>query len=98
MRVSRGKTTLVRAGCQEKLSVDADVTMSFKRPRLTELCNDLFPLDHRTWEEGGHHVQCAWHEQVPCIDREALCRTKKRGHGGRLRRRAQLPTTGERKS
>jgi len=27
------------------LFVDADVTMSFNRPRLTELCNDLFPLD-----------------------------------------------------
>ena len=31
------------------------------------------------------------------MDREAFCRTKNRGHGGRLRRRAQRPKTGERR-
>jgi hypothetical protein len=43
-RVSGGYAMLGRAGCQEKLSVDADVTMSFNRPRLIERCKDLFPL------------------------------------------------------
>ena len=31
------------------------------------------------------------------MDREAFCHTHERGHGGRLRRRAQLPKTGERR-
>ncbi len=35
---------LARAGCQEKFSVDANVTASLNRTRLIELCKDLFPL------------------------------------------------------
>ncbi len=51
--MSRGYTTLVRAGCQEKMSVDTHVTTSLLRTRLIALCNDLFPL---TTERGKHEV------------------------------------------
>ena len=56
MLVSRGYTTLVRAGCQEKISVDANVTMSLHRTRLIEPCNDVFPL---TTERGKNEVTMA---------------------------------------
>ena len=51
--VSGGYVTLVRAGCQEKISVDAHVPMSLNRTRLIALCNDLFPL---TTERGKNEV------------------------------------------
>ena len=44
MLVSRGYGTLARAGCQEKMSVDAHVPTSLHQTRLIALCNDLFPL------------------------------------------------------
>src|SRR5438093_1470378 len=44
MLVSKGYGTLARAGCQEKMSVDAHVPMSLHRMRLIALCNDSFPL------------------------------------------------------
>src|SRR4029453_11202421 len=44
MRVSRGYTTLGRARCQEKISVDDHITTSLNRARLIEQCNGLFPL------------------------------------------------------
>jgi hypothetical protein len=55
-RVSGGYATLGRAGCQEKLSVDAHVTLSLNRTRLIELCKDLFPL---TTERGKNEVTMA---------------------------------------
>ena len=55
-RVSGGDTTLGRAGCQEKMSVDAHVPMSWNRTRLIELCNDLFPLPT---ERGKNEVTMA---------------------------------------
>ena len=56
MRVSGGYVTLVRAGCQEKMSVDAHVPTSLHRTRWIALCNDLFPL---TTERGKHEVTMA---------------------------------------
>jgi hypothetical protein len=53
MRVSRGYGTLARAGCQEKMSVDAHVPTSLHRTRLIALGNDLFPL---TTERGKNEV------------------------------------------
>jgi hypothetical protein len=53
MLVNKGYTTLGRAGCQEKMSVDANVTASLHRTRLIALCNDLFPL---TTERGKNEV------------------------------------------
>jgi len=53
MLVSKGYTTLGRAGCQEKMSVDAHVPTSLHRTRLIALCNDLFPL---TTERGKNEV------------------------------------------
>jgi hypothetical protein len=44
MLVSGGYTTLVRVGCQEKMSVDAHVPTSLHRTRWIALYNDLFPL------------------------------------------------------
>jgi hypothetical protein len=51
--VSRGYATLVRAGCQEKMSDDAHIPTSLHRTRLIALCNDLFPL---TTERGKNEV------------------------------------------
>ncbi len=53
MRVSGGYVTLVRAGCQEKISVDAHDPTSLHRTRLIEPCNDLFPL---TPELGNNEI------------------------------------------
>src|SRR6266568_9098768 len=52
---------------------------------------------HQTSSGTADVFPWVWHAQVPCMGREALCRTKNRGHGGRLRRRAQRPKTGERR-
>jgi hypothetical protein len=51
MLVNKGYTTLGRAGCQEKFSVDANVPTSLHRTRLIALGNDLFPLPT---ERGKH--------------------------------------------
>src|SRR6266446_3212855 len=58
-------------------------------PQVQEPC-------HQTSSGTADVFPWAWHAQVPCMNREALRRPQKRGHGGRLRRRAQRPKTGER--
>ena len=51
--MSKDYPTLGRAGCQEKISVDAHVPTSLHQTRLLALCNDLFPL---TTERGKNEV------------------------------------------